>query len=238
VLLAHVGGGLARIRSDLHRGFRPTGPDGRPLTRLVGESPDLFPRYAARLLEAKILVRFDERGRLLRGKPGETWLRGDLRLRLEEERPGLEVTLALPDVLTEGRPFFDDFLESLLTDDARSAIVDAYRKLRERDVRAFLSNLEPSGCVLVRIDSEDRDVVLLRGFHQNEPAALLMGVKFNVEGGFPELEVEPEEIVDIGHWVGEPVPDHLVSHGGYAYGAHFRRLFGLLLRWLGDGGGA
>jgi hypothetical protein len=203
--------------------------------RLHREHPDFVPRYEVQRSEMRTLVRWDENGRLLKPDSREAWLRAEVRARclVDEEPLRCLLTLTLPDALTVGRPFFDEFLESLIARGRRQALVEVLKTSWNRKggvARRFLDSVDEERCILIRVDPKDHDLVILEGLREGVRTRVLLEVKFDVKQGYPDVEVTPEELKHLDTWSGspsnEPVSDEM-------HPAYFFRLFRVLVRWLG-----
>ncbi len=203
----------------------------RGLRRLRRIHPDLAPIYDWAELESRILVRWDDEGRLVVKGSDQAWLRADIIARLTARHPPcLNITLRPSDVLFKGHRFFEPFLKAVT---ARSFQIskEIARRLgidREEVVRLF-ERLDQLRTVLVRIDDRDHDLVLLRSGVPGSHAWALLGVHFIVEKGFPEVRVsaEFEKLLDAG--LDAEVGSHRARYENIP--EYFRRWFRILLAW-------
>jgi hypothetical protein len=203
--------------------------------RLQERHPDFVPRYDVAGLETRALLRWSEKGRLIRRGVGEAWLRGDMTAVCLPDRkpPVCRLSLALPDAQAAGAPDFRTFLQSLK--DRRKnrqmamSMWDEWFD-SEGSTWAFLDGLEESRCLLLRIDAGDHDLVLLRGPYRKSIASVLLGVKFEV--GMEDdghLDIRPRHPKCLAFWSEEPGEGKIVYE---RYQGYFFRLFKILLRWL------
>ena len=98
------------------------------------------------------------------------------------------------------------------------------------EVFRFLDRLDLERCLLLRIDSKDHDLVLLRGDRGGKPFNVLLGVEFEVTAGYPEVKASVEDVDHLGGWSDAP-GDEIVRYRNYPI--YLNRLCKILIQWLG-----